>query len=157
MRQGLPRYDLPVPVCPGWGGRSRSLPLMLLLSLHGSFHLQPEYYANWTRCLQSMSLSLSLSLPLLLLTWQKQQLLIIHSALMVELPLPLPLLPPLSFSLSINLFKTQDSQLILSTGLSSSFMLFHFFSTAQYFLRFPGVQFPPFFLLPECTPSPSLC
>lgn len=58
--RGLPRYDLPMPVCPGWGDKSRSLPLMLLSCLHGFIHIQPEYYANWTRCLQSMSPSPSL-------------------------------------------------------------------------------------------------
>lgn len=45
--------------------------------------------------------------PLLVLTWQKQQLLIIHSAVMVRLSLPL--FPPPALSLSINQFQTQSA------------------------------------------------
>lgn len=51
---------------------------------------------------------------------------------------------PFSFSLSVNLFPTQSSQLTLSGGLSSSFMMFCLFS--------PGSPFP---LLLCCNvPSP---
>lgn len=70
---------------------------------------------------------------------------------------PLPLLSPLSFSLSINLFETQGSQLISSVVLSSSSTLFPLFFPALNFLCLPGIQFPPFFSLPERTIAQSLC
>lgn len=141
MKQRLPRYDLPVPVFPGWGGRSRSSPLMLLLSLHGSIHLQPEYYANWTRCLQSMTRSPSLcycshdrssSCWLYIQLWW------------YSFPLPLP--PPSSFSLSINLFKTQDSQLILSARFQLIIHAVPFFSLLCISSAFLAYSSLPFFL-----------
>lgn len=77
---------------------------------------------------------------------------------------PLPLHPPLSLSLSINLFKTQGSQLILSSGFSSSFILFLLFPPPLYFLCFHGVPSSSLFcsynvqsisLLSNCCLSPS--
>lgn len=64
---------------------------------------------------------------------------------------PLPLHPPLSLSLSINLFKTQGSQLILSFGFSSSFILFLLFPPSAVFslLSRCAVLFP--FLLLQCS------
>lgn len=64
---------------------------------------------------------------------------------MVQLPSHSSLLSPVPFSLSVNLFKTQGSQLILSYGFSSSFKLFLLFPPVLYFLCFRGVQSSPFF------------
>lgn len=156
MCRGLPRSELPVSVCDVWGGRSSGSPLTLPLSLHGSLHLQPEYYAEWTRCLQPVSPSPS---PLLLLTWQRQQLLIIHSSSDVTAPPPLPLLSPHSFPLSVNLFPTQGSQLISSAGFQILVhaVSFFFHPAALNFLVSPAYGSLPFSLLPERTLSPSLC
>lgn len=151
---GSPRCDLPVSVCNVWGGKNSSSPLTLLLSLHGCIHLQPEYYANWTRCLQSVSPSPSLcycSHDRSSSCWLYIQLWWYSS--------PLPLLSPRSFPLRINLFKTQGSQLFLSTGFSSSSMPSPiFFPPALDFLASLAYSSLPFFcLLPDRTLSPSLC
>lgn len=105
-------------------------------------YLPSEYYAKWTRFLQSVSLSL----PLLLLTWQKQQLLIIHSAVMVQLSLPLfsSLLFPLH-------------QPVQSRGQSADFIYWFLFINQAFFIfsilyiSSSILASLPFFLLPEHT------